>query len=142
MSNSPTIVIDSDADNEMSSLEVNVSSNSVDTSSPLRLMGRHRNYIWSHFIDEGEAKTGGYRKARCRYCMILLNYVKIPLMYSHIANQCDIVLEVNPSARLDAIAKFSENDQQNHSPKTTKRVLQVRYVFFHHLKFSTSILSS
>ena len=127
MSTSPIVFIDEDtAGDETSNSELSVSSNSINTSTP-KTLGRNRNYIWSHFNDEGEAKTGGYRKAQCRYCMTSLSYAKIPMMYNHIANQCDAIVTQNPTARLDAIAKLTELDRQHQSPKATKRSAQVKY---------------
>lgn len=125
MSMSPVVVIEDDAGDETSNSELSVSSNSIIASSP-KTLGRQRNYIWSHFIDEGDAKTGGYRKARCRYCTAILNYAKIPMMYNHIANQCEGVVTSNPGARLDIVTKMTEFDQQNQSPKSLKRIAQVR----------------
>jgi hypothetical protein len=128
MADSPIVVIDDNIGDETSNSELSISSNSFNASSP-KTVGRNRNYIWSHFIDEGEAKTGGYRKARCRYCMVLLNYAKIPMMFNHIANQCDVVVTQNPTARVDTIVKLAEIDRQNQSPKSTKRLAQVNYTF-------------
>ena len=128
MATSSIVVIDDNTGDETSNSELSISSNSFNASSP-KTLGRNRNYIWSHFIDEGEAKTGGYRKARCRYCMMLLSYAKISMMYSHIANQCDVVVTKNPAARIDTIAKLTEVDHQNQSPKCAKRLAQVNYIF-------------
>lgn len=124
MAHSPVVILDDDIVNETSTSDLNLSSTSMNTSSP-KVLGRTRNYIWSHFIDEGEAKTGGYRKARCRYCSIILNYAKIPLMYTHIANQCDTVVLTNPAGRMETISKLSELDASIQSPKVAKRTTQV-----------------
>ncbi|CAF1661653.1 unnamed protein product, partial [Adineta ricciae] len=124
MATSPITLIDDNTGDETSNSELSISSSSFNTSSP-KTCGRNRNYIWSHFIDEGEAKTGGYRKARCRYCKILLSYAKIPMMYNHIAGQCDALVIQNPTARIDTIAKLTEIDQQNQSPKSAKRLVQL-----------------
>ncbi len=70
---SVVLIDDAAADDKTSNFELSISSNSMSTSSP-KTLERSRNYIWSHFDDEGEAKTGGYRKAWCRYCMTLLSY--------------------------------------------------------------------
>jgi hypothetical protein len=55
-------------------------------------------------------------------------------MCNHIANQCDAVVKLNPTGRLDIIMKLSEFDLQSQSPKPTKRMLQVRLIVFHPLK--------
>lgn len=128
MASSPVVIMEDNTGDEASNSDLSISSNSISASSP-KTSGRNRNYIWSHFIDEGEAKTGGYRKARCRYCMLLLSYAKIPMMYNHIANQCDGVVIQNPTVRLDTIAKLTEIDRQNQSPKSTKRLAQVNHTF-------------
>jgi hypothetical protein len=128
MTTSSVVLIDDNTGDEASNSDLSISSNSISASSP-KTSGRNRNYIWSHFIDEGEAKTGGYRKARCRYCMVLLSYAKIPMMHSHIANQCDAVITQNPTARVDTITKLTEIDRQNQSPKSTKRLAQVSRTF-------------
>ncbi|CAF1320029.1 unnamed protein product [Adineta steineri] len=104
MSTSPIVVSENDVDDESSNVELNISSSSINTSSP---------------------KAGGYRKARCRYCTLSLSYAKIPLMYTHIANQCDAVVRINSAARLDTITKLSEFDQQSQSPKSVKRMIQI-----------------
>ncbi|CAF4088952.1 unnamed protein product [Adineta steineri] len=104
MSTSPIVVSENDVDDESSNVELNISSSSINTSSP---------------------KAGGYRKARCRYCTLSLSYAKIPLMYTHIANQCDAVVRINSAARLDTITKLSEFDQQSQSPKSVKRMIQL-----------------
>ena len=121
---SSMVVLEDDVDNETSGSDLNTSSNSISTTSP-KVLGRTRNYIWSHFIDEGDAKTGGYRRARCRYCTVIFSYAKIPLMYGHIAHQCDAVVTLNPAARIETLAKLSEFDQPSQSPKSTKRTIQV-----------------
>jgi hypothetical protein len=130
MTTSSVVVIEDDVGDDTSNSEFNISSSSINTSSP-KVMGRNRNYIWSHFIDEGEARTGGYRKARCRYCMLVLSYAKIPLMYTHITNQCDAVVKLNPVARVDTIAKLTEVDRQYQSPKSTKRTALVNIPSFY-----------
>lgn len=124
MNTSPVVVIDGDVGDDTSSSDLNISSNSINASSP-KTVGRNCNYIWSHFIDEGEAKTGGYRKARCRYCMMLLSYAKIPMMYTHIASQCDAVMTLNPVGRVNTMAKLEGTDRQCQSSKGVKRTAQV-----------------
>ncbi|CAF1482961.1 unnamed protein product [Didymodactylos carnosus] len=57
--------------------------------------------------------------------MVLLSYAKIPMMYNHIVNQCDVVVTQNPSARFDTITKLTEIDQQYQSPKSAKRFAQM-----------------
>lgn len=134
------VVLDEDVGEDTSNSELSISSNSISTSSP-KPSGRSRNYIWSHFVDEGDAKAGAYRKARCRYCASVFNYAKVSMMYNHIANQCDAVLSINPAARVDVIGKLAEADRQIQSPKSMKRALQVSIrslLFVHKYPFRRS----
>ena len=87
----------------------------VDSTTPSKTLRRTRDPIWTHFNDLGEAKTGGHRKASCRYCQTVFNYAKINNMYSHIAHQCQEVVDENPQGRIETILRLEGNASQNSS---------------------------
>jgi hypothetical protein len=88
----------SPSDSQFSSSGSNINSLSSITFESPKQGGRPRDIIWSHFDDMGPAKTPGHRKAQCKYCLLCLNFAKLNMMYSHIAHQCDEVINYNPNA--------------------------------------------
>jgi hypothetical protein len=106
----------------------------LDSTTPTKSLGRHRDYIWLHFVDLGEAKTGGHRKACCRYCQTVFNYAKINMMYAHIAHQCTQIVVENPQGRIETILRLEGNSQSS-SSKSQKRAIEVNHFIrsFHSL---------
>lgn len=105
-------------------VDYDVDLTTLDSTTPTKSLGRHRNYIWQHFADLGEAKSGGHRKASCRYCQMVFNYAKISMMYSHIAHQCSQIVVENPQGRLETILRIEANSQSS-SSKSQKRAIEV-----------------
>lgn len=125
-----------DSDSTSSTMSIN-SHSSITIESPKHGGGRQRDIIWSHFHDMGPAKTPGHRKAQCKYCQLYLNFAKLHMMYTHIAYQCEEIIQRNPQARKDIIIKMRDMDNQP-SPSTKRRretdVSYFIYHCFHHLQ--------
>ncbi len=100
------------------------SRSSITIESP-RHGGRHRDFIWTCFNDMGPAKTPGHRKAQCKYCLLCLNFAKLHVMYSHIAHQCDEVINYNPNVRKEIILKMRDFEQQPSPSRNKKRFMEV-----------------
>lgn len=107
-------------------IDCDVDLTTLDSTTPTKALGRHRDHIWQHFNDLGEAKSGGHRKARCRYCQTVFNYAKIGTMYGHIAHQCSQILVENPQGRVETILRLEANSHSN-SSKGQKRPIEVKY---------------
>ncbi|CAF1410262.1 unnamed protein product, partial [Didymodactylos carnosus] len=84
-------------------------------------LGRNRDYLWEHFTDIGQAKTGGHRKCHCKYCSSQFNYAKIILMYRHIAHECQAILQDNPQVRKEVIRRLLSLNNQEQSPEESTR---------------------
>jgi hypothetical protein len=118
--------LSSSIDPQPSSSEDTVNSLSSITFESPKTGGRHRDFIWSYFNDMGPAKTHGHRKAQCKYCLLCLNFAKLNLMYSHIAHQCDEIVNYNPNARKEIILKMRDFEQQPSPARNKKRATEVR----------------
>jgi hypothetical protein len=121
-----------------STADVDVDLTTLDSATLPKSLGRQRDYIWMHFTDLGEAKTGGHRKACCKYCQTTFNYAKINMMYAHIAHQCASIVNQNPQGRKETIVRIEEYSQSQ-SLKGQKRTTEVNY-FIRSFFFITPIL--
>lgn len=112
----------------------------LDSTTPTKALGRHRDHIWQHFNDLGEAKSGGHRKARCKYCQTVFNYAKINTMYAHIAHQCSQIVVENPQDRIETVLRLEANSHSSAS-KGQKREREVSEAL-HQIVSPTQYLST
>ncbi|CAM4802748.1 unnamed protein product [Rotaria magnacalcarata] len=115
----------SHSDSEMSSNEViSGCSSSISFESP-KHGGRQRDSIWLHFNDMGPAKTLGHSKVQCKYCLLCLNFAKLNMMYTHIAHQCDEIINYDPNARKEIIIQTCKMEEQLSPGRNNKRIIDV-----------------
>ena len=112
-------------DPQVSSSGATIKSRSSITIESPKQGGRRRDIIWSHFNDMGPAKTPGHRKAQCQYCLLCLSFAKLNMMYSHIAHQCDQIVNYDPNARKEIIIKMRDLEKQSSPTSNKKRSVEV-----------------